>query len=60
MTSKIRSLTAHTVAHPQDLTSRRGLDALVEKRKKMMRYLKKHDAPTYWNVLQYYNLRDMV
>jgi len=60
MTHKIRSLTEHMRAFPQDTQSNRGLSQLVSKRRKMMRYLKRYDPKRYWKVLQTYNLRDMV
>jgi len=60
MTLKIRSLSDHMKKHPQDIQSNRGLSLLISKRKKMMKYLKRHDPKCYWHVLQKYNLRDMV
>eukprot|EP01118_Nematostelium_gracile_P013295 TRINITY_DN499_c0_g1_i2.p1 TRINITY_DN499_c0_g1~~TRINITY_DN499_c0_g1_i2.p1 ORF type:complete len:311 (-),score=72.38 TRINITY_DN499_c0_g1_i2:869-1801(-) len=60
MTHKVRSLENHCKNNHMDKKSHRSLHLLVAKRRQMMRYLKRHDPPSYWKVLKELNLRDVV
>jgi len=47
LTTRIRALTEHMKLNPKDFQSRRGVIAMVNKRKKLMRYLKNEDNSRY-------------
>lgn len=57
LTSRIKHLTEHLKAHVKDFHSRRGLVALANRRRSLLKYLKKNDADSYKNVIQKLNLR---
>lgn len=56
-THKIKSLSEHAKVHKKDNHSKRGLIMHVEKRKKMLSYLKKEDEARYKAILQALELR---
>ena len=56
-TSKISELTAHLKIHKKDFHSRRGLLAMVNKRKSLLGYLKGVDQDRYKSILEKLNLR---
>ena len=56
-TERINYLTDHFRTHKQDSHSRRGLITLVNKRRKLLSYLKETDAAKYKEILQRLNLR---
>lgn len=58
MTSRIIYLTEHFKAHKKDFHSRRGLQALVNKRRKLLKYLKQKDNTRYSALIQSLGLRD--
>ena len=58
MTARILYLTEHFKVHKKDNHSRRGLLALVNKRKKLLRYLKRKDNARYYAVIEKLKLRD--
>lgn len=58
MTSKIKYLTEHFKIHKKDLHSRRGLQALVNKRRTLLKYLKRSNQERYLNLIQKLGLRD--
>lgn len=47
MTERISYLTGHLKEHPKDFSTRRGLLALVNKRRKLLNYLYREDAARY-------------
>ena len=47
MSARIERLGAHMINNKKDVHSRRGLDMLIHKRRKMMDYLKKRDPEMY-------------
>jgi small subunit ribosomal protein S15 len=59
LTQRIRHLTEHVKRHKKDIHSRYGLQKLVEKRKRLMKYLKRTDYRTYVRVLKELGLRDV-
>ncbi|GGI84098.1 30S ribosomal protein S15 [Legionella impletisoli] len=58
MTSRINYLTEHFKTHKKDFHSRRGLQALVNKRRKLLKYLKRNDAERYSTLIKKLGLRD--
>lgn len=47
LTEQIKELSAHLRKHPKDNHSRRGLLAMVAKRKKLLDFLKREDEKKY-------------
>jgi small subunit ribosomal protein S15 len=58
MTSRIKHLTEHFKTHKKDFHSRRGLQALVNKRRKLLRYLKVNSMNRYRDLIKRLSLRD--
>ncbi|WP_133127562.1 30S ribosomal protein S15 [Legionella nagasakiensis] len=58
MTGRINYLTEHFKEHKKDFHSRRGLQALVNKRRKLLKYLKRNDPGRYKQLIQGLGLRD--
>ncbi|MCX7115308.1 MAG: 30S ribosomal protein S15 [Gammaproteobacteria bacterium] len=58
MSSRIRYLTDHFKVHKKDFHSRRGLQHLVNKRRKLLKYLKRKDTSRYQTLIQSLGLRD--
>lgn len=57
LTKRISDITEHLAAHKKDLSSRRGLLMLVNKRRKLLDYLKENDNERYKETIQRLNLR---
>lgn len=47
MTERITYLTKHLQQHPKDFSTRRGLVALVNKRRRLLNYLARENVPRY-------------
>lgn len=58
ITSRIKYLTDHFKTHRKDFHSRRGLQSLVNKRRKLLKYLKRSDGTRYQTLIQSLGLRD--
>lgn len=58
ITGRIEYLTSHFKANKKDFHSRRGLQALVNKRRKLLQYLKRENKPRYTTLIQRLGLRD--
>lgn len=58
MTGRIKYLTDHFKEHSKDFHSRRGLQELVNKRRKLLKYLKRNDHARYATLIQRLGLRD--
>lgn len=58
ITSRIKYLTEHFKEHKKDFHSRRGLQELVNKRRKLLKYLKSNDLARYQSLIQRLELRD--
>ena len=58
MTGRIKYLTEHFKAHKKDFHSRLGLQTLVNKRRKLLKYLKRSDKTRYVALIQSLGLRD--
>jgi len=50
LTKRINELTEHLKEHKKDLSSRRGLLGLVNKRRKLLLYLKKRNEKRYQEI----------
>jgi len=51
LTAKIKKLTKHLKGHKKDVHSRRGLLAMVSKRRRLLAYLMKKDEGRYKKVV---------
>ncbi len=58
MTGRIKYLTDHFKAHKKDVHSRRGLQTLVNKRRKLLTYLKRNNQERYATLIKSLGLRD--
>ena len=57
LTARINDLTPHFKAHMKDHHSRRGLLKMVNRRKRLLSYLKDCSAPRYTALIQKLGLR---
>ena len=57
LSERINNLTEHFKNHKHDNHSKRGLLALVNKRKKLLRYLSKKDNLKYQKIIKTLNIR---
>ena len=58
MTGRIKYLTEHFKINKKDFHSKRGLQTLVNKRRKLLQYLKRSDSTRYQTLIQGLGLRD--
>jgi small subunit ribosomal protein S15 len=58
MTRRIQDLTEYFKIQPKDIHSRRGLQMLVNQRRKLLSYLKRTDLPRYMGLIQKLSIRD--
>ncbi|KTD64712.1 30S ribosomal protein S15 [Legionella spiritensis] len=58
MTGRIQYLTEHFKTNKKDFHSRRGLQELVNKRRKLLKYLKRKDQERYQTLIKKLGLRD--
>jgi ribosomal protein S15 len=58
LTERIRYMTAHLSTHHKDNASRRGLIAMLERRKKLLKYLRRRDGDSYGEVIYRLGLKD--
>ncbi len=52
LTERINKLTEHLKKHKKDVHSRRGLIAMVNKRRRLLEYLKRQDYKKYVEISQ--------
>jgi small subunit ribosomal protein S15 len=57
LTKRLEQLTEHFKRHPQDKHSKRGLLAVVSKRKRLLQYLMGEDVNRYRSVISSLGLR---
>ncbi len=57
MSERINELTGHLRAHKKDVSSRRGLAALVSKRRKLLTYLNRVNHEKYQSLTKELELR---
>lgn len=58
ISGRIKYLTEHFKINKKDFHSRRGLQSLVNKRRKLLKYLKRNDTSRYQTLIQSLGLRD--
>jgi len=59
LTARINALTAHIQESRKDVHSRRGLLQMHAKRRRLLRYLSRHDRNSYQNVVESHGMRDI-
>jgi small subunit ribosomal protein S15 len=57
LTTRINDLSGHLQTHKKDLHSRRGLLAMVAKRRKLLDYLKRKDEARYQDLIKRLEIR---
>ena len=57
LTERISNLTEHFKEHKKDVHSRRGLLMLVNKRRRMLNYLRRNNFESYENIIQRLGIR---
>ncbi|MFN3701252.1 MAG: 30S ribosomal protein S15 [Alphaproteobacteria bacterium] len=57
LTTRIEELSAHMQVHKKDMHSRRGLLAMVAKRRKLLDYLKRKDEKRYQDLIKSLGIR---
>jgi small subunit ribosomal protein S15 len=57
LSEKIKDLTRHLGEHRKDVSSRRGLLQMVNKRRKLLNYLQKEDEKRYKKVIKALGLK---
>ncbi len=57
LSTRINSLTEHMRTHSKDYATRRGLLAMVSRRRRLLDYLKKIDPQRYIDIIQKLNIR---
>ncbi len=57
LTSRINTLTDHLRSNKKDHAGRRGLLAMVSRRRRLLDYLHKTDAPKYREIIKQLGLR---
>ena len=57
LTERIRNLTEHMKSNHKDQHSRRGLLLMVNRRKKLLAYIKKNDVSEYEDLIKKLGLR---
>ncbi|MEM9416595.1 MAG: 30S ribosomal protein S15 [Planctomycetota bacterium] len=57
LTHRIKEMTAHLKQHKHDYSSQRGLLAMVSKRTRLLRYLKKNNRQSYLDLIAKLGLR---
>jgi len=57
LTARISYLTEHFRAHRKDHASRRGLLMMVSRRKRLLEYIKRHNAERYKQVIERLGIR---
>jgi len=57
LTHRINNLTAHFKTHAKDVHGRRGLIKMVGKRRRLLEYLKSHDATRYKSLITELEIR---
>jgi small subunit ribosomal protein S15 len=60
LTEKIRYMTDHLKENHKDQRTKRALGITIDKRRALLKHLKKQNTSTYYHLLRDLNLRDMV
>eukprot|EP00246_Nothoceros_aenigmaticus_P017478 TRINITY_DN853_c0_g1_i2.p1 TRINITY_DN853_c0_g1~~TRINITY_DN853_c0_g1_i2.p1 ORF type:complete len:154 (+),score=19.06 TRINITY_DN853_c0_g1_i2:56-517(+) len=59
LTAKIKYLSDHLLVHKKDFASRRGLKAMIARRKKLLLYLRSEDESDYRSLIQKLGIREL-
>ena len=57
LTQRLEYLALHFKMHPQDTHSQRGMQRMINQRKKLLAYLRKSDLSSYKNVIAELGIR---
>lgn len=57
LTERIKELTEHLQANKHDFMARRGLLQMVGKRRRLLRYIAKHDSKAYLELIKKLGIR---
>lgn len=57
LSDRIRQLTQHLIANKKDASSRRGLQQMVGRRRRLLKYLSQHDLSRYQELIATVGLR---
>ena len=57
LTERIKEITEHLQTHKHDFMARRGLLQMVGKRRRLLRYIAKHDSQTYLELIKKLGIR---
>ena len=58
LTSKIKMLSEHLTQHRKDYSSKRGVVAMINRRRKLLQYLRRHDYDRYITLIAKLGLKD--
>lgn len=57
LSARIKDLTEHFKAHKKDFSGLRGMKAMVERRKRLLTYVRRHDEARYQKILREVGIR---
>ena len=57
LTERIKNLTTHLIANKKDNSSKRGLEKMVNTRKKLLKYLQRTNKNSYEEIIKKLGLR---
>ncbi|MDZ7744393.1 MAG: 30S ribosomal protein S15 [Candidatus Saccharibacteria bacterium] len=57
LTERVKELTEHLKTHKHDFMARRGLLQAVGKRKRLLKYIAKHDSQEYLDLIKKLGIR---
>jgi len=57
LSERIRELTEHLGQHKKDFSSQRGLRKMVGQRRRLLKYVKRHDLATYRELIEKLQIR---
>ncbi len=57
LTERIKELTEHLQTHKHDFMARRGLLQMVGQRRRLLRYIAKHDSKAYLDLIKKLGIR---
>lgn len=57
LTTRVKELTEHLNEHKKDFSAQRGLRKMVGQRRRLLKYVKRHDLATYRQLLERLGIR---
>jgi small subunit ribosomal protein S15 len=57
LTERIKDLTGHLQTHKKDFSSQRGLRRMVGQRRRLLKYVKRHDLAGYKDLIEKLEIR---